>query len=187
VGIVAIVDGFRWAFGHAEAKLANDQPRRWTHVQGVAQKAASLGELVSDDAEMLRSAAILHDIGYASDLVVTGFHPLDGANHLLGQGVERRVVDLVAHHSAAVVEAGLRGLEEEIGHFTDEGGAVRDALWYCDLTTSPDGCPVSASKRLSEIRERYGRDHVVTVFIDMAEDELMGAVRRTQRRLALMR
>ncbi len=30
----------------------------------------------------LVAAAYLHDIGYAPELAITGFHPLDGARHL---------------------------------------------------------------------------------------------------------
>lgn len=172
-----------WAYQVAEEKLASDLPRRWAHAQGVAGRAVSLAPTVGDDAELLQAAAILHDVGYAPGLAVTGFHPLDGANYLNGSGAPWRLVDLVAHHSGAVIEARLRGLETEIEGFGDEHGAVRDALWYCDLTTGPDGSSVSFSQRISEIETRYGPDHVVSRFLHEAFSELQGAVARTEERV----
>lgn len=59
---------------------------------------------------MLQTAAILHDIGYSPDIVRSGFHALDGAVFLRARGVDEEVVSLVAHHSCAHLEAGLRGL-----------------------------------------------------------------------------
>jgi hypothetical protein len=44
------------------------------------------------------------------------------------------------------------GIGDLVAVFPDEGGALRDALWYCDLTTSPDGQPVSAPDRIAEIK-----------------------------------
>ena len=37
-------------------------------------------------AEVLTQAAVLHDVGYAPDVAITGFHPLDGARHLSRSG-----------------------------------------------------------------------------------------------------
>jgi hypothetical protein len=42
--------------------------------------------------EVLVAAAWVHDIGYAPELLATGFHPLDGARYLTGLGVPERVV-----------------------------------------------------------------------------------------------
>ena len=43
---------------------------------------------------------------------------------------------------------------------------------------------VSVSDRLAEIQQRYGQDHVVTQFVDVARTELLGAVERTEALLA---
>ena len=128
-------------------------------------------------------AAWLHDIGYASAMAMTGFHPLDGARFLGATGVSKRLVSLVAHHSCAGLEAELRGLAAELAEFDDEHGAVRDALWYCDITTSPDGEPVAATERIAEIKQRYGPDHLVTRFITLATPDLLAAVGRTEQLL----
>ncbi|MCA1228640.1 HD domain-containing protein [Saccharopolyspora sp. 6M] len=152
-------------------------------MQGVASRARSLRAVVGDDAALLEAAAVLHDVGYAPDIAHTEFHPLDGANFLSNIGAGRRLVHLVAHHSYAELEAGLRGLSDELAEYTDEQGTVRDALWYCDLTTTPDGRETTARNRIAEIKKRYGRGHLVTDFITAAEPVLLGAVDRTAERL----
>ena len=60
----------------------------------------------------LVSAAWLHDVGYASPLVETGFHPIDGARHLRRLAADECLVNLVALHSCASVEASLRALDD---------------------------------------------------------------------------
>jgi putative nucleotidyltransferase with HDIG domain len=164
--------------------LAESLPRRWRHVRGVARKAKRVAVTLPLDQEVLVTAAWLHDIGYAPGAVDTGFHPLDGARYLAGLGVPERVVNLVARHSYAILEAQLRGIGDVVACFPDECGVLRDALWYCDLTTSPDGEPVSAQERVAEIKERYGPSHIVTQFITDGAPELLSAVRRTELRLA---
>jgi hypothetical protein len=78
------------------------------------------------------------------------------------------------------LEAELRGLADEMTRFHDEQGPVRDALWYCDQTTSPFGEPVSHRDRIAEIQGRYGPGHLVTRFITDAAPELRAAVGRTE-------
>jgi hypothetical protein len=83
---------------------------------------------VHDDA--LVPAAWLHDIGYAPDLVASGFHPLDGARYLRSEGFGDRVAGLVAHHSYAAVEADLRGLGAVLHEeFPREESLTADVLW----------------------------------------------------------
>lgn len=175
-----------WAFEIAADKFSERLPQRWLHVQGVARQARSLADLAGHDADLLEAAAYLHDVGYAPDLAVTGFHPVDGANFLSSLEAPERLVHLVAHHSYAALEAELRGLTEELAPFVDERGVIRDALWYCDQTTGPAGEEVSATARHAEIKQRYGPDHLVTEFIERGADELLGAVDRTERRLGVV-
>jgi hypothetical protein len=173
-----------WAIGVARSQLEDPLPQRWAHVQGIARQARSLRVISGKHAEMLEATAILHDVGYAPEIAVTGFHPLDGAVYLAGLGAPERLVHLVAHHSCASLEAKLRGLADKLSIYHDEQGPVRDALWYCDQTTSPVGGSVSHQERIAEIRHRYGPDHIVTRFITEAGPELSAAVQRTERRLA---
>lgn len=173
--------------GHGIAKrlLSGELPRRWVHVRAVAAKAVRIAGIFDpDDQAVLVGAAWLHDIGYASPLVQTGFHPLDGARWLRAQGFEVRVTALVAHHSCALIEADERGLGDQLAaEFAHEASAVSDALWFVDMTTGPDGQDSEVTDRLNEIRDRYGPGAVVTRFIDRAEPSLVVAVRRTEERL----
>ncbi|MDU0295223.1 HD domain-containing protein [Saccharothrix longispora] len=131
----------------------------------------------------MRAAAILHDIGYAPNIVSTGFHSLDGALYLRRRGFPNRLCALVAHHSCAYKESELRGLSKELEPWSDERTVVRDALWWADMTTRPDGEPTNVDGRIAEIVKRYGPTDIVSCFIQQAKWELVAAVERTEERL----
>lgn len=183
MAIGSLVVNVQQARSLAHKHLATDLPKRWRHVQGVARRASEIAPSIGDPDDVLVCAAWLHDIGYAPSVVSSGFHPLDGAQFLRATGISLRVASLVAHHSSAVLEADLRGLAVQLAEFDDERGAIRDALWYCDITTSPDGEPVSATDRIEEIKRRYGSEHLVTRFITLATPGLSAAVSRTEQLL----
>ncbi|QWF82129.1 hypothetical protein HUW46_05566 [Amycolatopsis sp. CA-230715] len=136
-----------------------------------------------DEAELLVGAALLHDIGYSPELIDTGFHPIDGARYLRETGAPTRLVNLVAHHSCAYREAELRGLTGELAAFPAEVTPIRDALWWADMTTTPDGEMTTVDQRISEVQARYGPADLVTAFIRQAQGELVGAVERTEQHL----
>lgn len=172
----------------AERQLAVELPRRWAHVQGVAARAVDVaGAADESDRDLLVAAAYLHDIGYAPELAGTGFHPLDGARFLRDQGAPDRLARLVAHHTCSRLEAELRGLADELNaEFPCENSATADALWYCDLTTGPDGERLSVPDRLAEIETRYGPDDLVTEFIGKARPELLAVAARVEARLSAL-
>ncbi|MBT2443185.1 HD domain-containing protein [Streptomyces sp. ISL-36] len=176
-----------WATRVAEAELRAVLPRRWAHTQGVAVRATDLGGILGQDANLLTAAALLHDVGYAPRLAVTGFHPLDGARFLRDEhGADQRLVRLVANHSFALLEAEERGLREELAAEFPllEEPLLVDTLVYCDMTTTPDGGRTTAEERVAEIRGRYGDDSVVGRFIRRAEPEIFAAVGRVEAALA---
>lgn len=174
----------RWARAWAQARLAEPLPGRWSHVQGVAARAKVLTALFGpSDGALLVASALLHDVGYAPDLALTGFHPLDGALYLQAQRAPQRLCALVAHHSCAYREAELRGLSAELTEWEDEETPLRDALWWADMTTTPNGEPTNVHDRIDEIQKRYGPEDVVTFFIRQAKPELVAAVERTEERL----
>jgi hypothetical protein len=177
---------FAWAYEVAEFKLADVLPQRWSHVQGAAKRARELRPISGSNADLLEAAAVLHDVGYAPDIAHTGFHPLDGARFLIEINAPLRLVNLVAQHSYAALEAELRGLADELAGFEDERGSIRDALWYCDLTTAPNGDQVSAHDRIHEIEQRHGPRNLITTFITAATPELLATVGRTERRAAVV-
>jgi hypothetical protein len=136
--------------------------------------------------EDLVAAAWLHDIGYAPELVETGFHPLDGARYLRRSGIDGQVVSLVAYHSCAQIEADVRGLGAELAsEFSPADSLMTDALLYCDMTTGPDGDFVRPAERLVEIRGRYGPDHEVTRFVERAASEILTTAGRVEELLAV--
>ena len=140
-------------------------------------------ELDREDGEALVASSYLHDVGYADDLIESGFHPLDGARHLLALDHER-LAGLVAHHTGARHEAELRGLQDELADFRDEQTIVSAALAYSDLTTGPDGEAVSPEHRLRDVEFRYGEDSLVAAGLVAAWPELMQAVAAVEDLLA---
>lgn len=170
----------------AQRLLAESLPRRWAHTQGVAAKARASAAAVGPDAALLEAAAWLHDIGYSPDLVVTGFHPLDGARYLRDMvGADQRLCRLVANHSCAVIEARHRGLANQLTtEFPTDDSIVAQALTYCDMTTSPDGQPVDATSRLQEIINRYGDGHLVTMSMQEAHPLVRRSVETVESLLA---
>ncbi|MFD8249778.1 HD domain-containing protein [Nocardia sp. NPDC059691] len=167
-----------WAEQLARRYLAS-LPRRLAHVEGVARQ-ASCAAAVVDDPSLLVAAAWLHDVGYAPALKRIGFHPVDGAEFLRERGFGDRLCGLVANHSCACVEARRRGMS--IG-WPDEETALRDALWWADMTTTPTGEVTGVRERISEVEERYGPDHVVSQSVTEAAPHLIGAADRTETRL----
>jgi hypothetical protein len=143
--------------------------------------------VLDDGADVLGAAAILHDIGYAPRLAITGFHPLDGARFLRDRHlVDDQLVRLVANHSFALLEAEERGLCAALATEFPLPADPRlvDALVYCDMTTTPDGARTCASDRVAEIVGRYGADSVVGRFIRRASPEIFAADKRVRAMLA---
>lgn len=167
-------------------ELLEALPQRWRHTQGVARAARSLAPLAGNNADLLETAAWLHDIGYSPALAQSGFHPLDGARHLSLMAAPMSLVTLVANHSNASVEAELRGLQDDLAEFiiSDENVAtLHPLLTYADMTTSPSGEQVCIVERLDEIYRRYPADHIVHRSIARAEQELLALTRSVDLRL----
>jgi hypothetical protein len=171
-----------WAWLTARRLLADELPRRWVHSWGVARRAQQIAPAFPpDERDVLVASAWLHDIGYA--VAVTGLHQVDGARFLAARGVPFRVCALVAHHAGAAAVADLVGLADALAVFDDERSQVRDALWYCDMTTGPDGQLMSFDERMAELRRRRSADDPVVRALAVNEWERAAAVRRTEERL----
>ena len=175
-----------WAQQLARALLQEPLPRRWAHVQGVANRARSLAAVLGADAELLEAATWLHDVGDAPDLAVTGLHQLDGARYLRDtQHADAMLCRLVAHHSCAIIEASERGLADVLNsEFDPAPDVLTSVLTYCDMTTSPDGQPAPVERRLAEIQRRYGPGHLVSRSIRRATPMILRAVEQVHDRAA---
>jgi putative nucleotidyltransferase with HDIG domain len=172
-----------WSREAARELLAGTGSRP-AHVEAVARRAEQVALVVPDaDSTTLIAAAYLHDVGYAPALRATGLHPLDGARWLRDQGVDRRVCNLVAHHSGARFEAEERGLLDVLDEFDLESGPVMDGLVHADMTTGPDGIYVSFEERLVDILARYPADDPIHRAAVRARPELRASVERTLQRL----
>jgi len=169
------------------ARLVGTSSDRWDHVVGVAAAARAVVDVVpAEDTDLLVAAAWLHDIGYSPAIADTGFHPLDGARHLRSLGAPPRLCSLVAHHSAAVVEAKVRHMRAMLlAEFPLEESIVADALTFVDMTTSPTGQPVTVDERLAEILDRYPPTDPVHRAITESSEQLRAAVARVEARLGV--
>ena len=173
----------RWAAVAAEC-LLRPLDARWRHVLGVVAQAGRVAASLPDgERPWLVAAAYLHDVGYASELVQTGSHAVDGALWLRGWGRER-LARLVAHHSEARFEADIRCLGGAIAAFNREDSPTADALTYCDLTTGPTGVRVTVEQRIADIEARYPPGHFVRAALLLSLPSLLDAVRRTEARIA---
>jgi predicted hydrolase (HD superfamily) len=133
--------------------------------------------------DTLVAAAWLHDIGYAPDLVDTGFHPLDGARYLRREGWPDTISNLVAHHSGARFVARVRGLSDALAEFDFVEDATSDALTYADNTAGPDGVVMTVEQRLGEKALRHGPGSANALANPERDDYIRAAARRVEERL----
>jgi hypothetical protein len=136
---------------------------RLAHSISVAHQASIVAPMLAAPWNAaLVPAAWLHDVGYAPDLRLTDFHPLDGARWLRANGWQTEVCCLVAWHTRAETEAEMRMLLTEMGNeFPKPPYHARVALVWADLTSSPLGVPCTAAHRIDEILGRYPETSIV--------------------------
>lgn len=160
--------------------------QRLRHSAGVARRAAaaSAALLAPAEADLARAAAWVHDIGYASGLVDTGCHAIDGARHLRRLVAPNTLVGLVAYHSGAEHEAAQRQLGEELAEFPRPPEHLLDLLTYADMTVDIDGLTTTVGDRLEGIFDRYATDDPVHVSVDDARTDLVATVTLVETRLA---
>jgi hypothetical protein len=92
---------------------------------------------------------------------------------------------LVAWHSAARVEGGLRGLDQELAaEFEPPPELATNALTWADLTSSPSGERWTVARRLADIVRRYPAESVEHRAIADATPMLLHATGDIELRLA---
>jgi HD domain len=142
-------------------RLLAGQGSRLPHVLAAGCVAETLSELFNpQEHQLLVAAATLHDIGYSSAIAHTGFHPLDGAVHLVQLGYSMRLAALVAHHSHAHLMAAEQGVLDLADRFPREQSLLADALVYSDMHASPDGHIIDVEVRLADIGRRHRSAHL---------------------------
>lgn len=137
------------------AILLADDPARLRHVRTAAGVALIVSETVAPrQLDLLLSAVVLHDIGYAPAVRATGWHPVDGAQWLLSHGAPVEVAALVAHHSESGLLSAARPWLDRLAVFPAPDEVVADVVTYADQTTAPDGRRVSPIARIVDRRRR---------------------------------
>jgi putative nucleotidyltransferase with HDIG domain len=167
-----------WPAVLATELLQAELPDRLLHVFGTARQAGRLRGVDGIHLKTLEPAAMLHDVGYASDLVDTGFHAIDGARYLRAIGVDDEIVRVVAHHSCAAVEADLRGLSGALAAFERPPPLMAEAMIFCDMTCGPRGELLTAEERIADILVRHEGSLILRQFIDRARSELLASTAR---------
>jgi len=133
-------------------ELLQDDPPLLQHSVRTAQRAAELCRRIPASRDVV-AAAWLHDIGYSPSLRRTGFHPLDGALYLIGQGWPDRVVRLVAHHSCASLEAPFFGVGHHLRVIEAVSGRDADILISADLVSGPGDPAPPIEARIEAMRQ----------------------------------
>jgi hypothetical protein len=138
-------------------RLLDGLRTRLSHSAAVATQVGRVATLVEPGwRSSLEDAAWLHDIGYGSAVVVTGFHPLDGARWLREHDWPSETCRLVAWHTEPLEEARLRNLDAElVSEFHRPDRLAAAALTWADLTSSPRGDRWDPEQRLADILLRY--------------------------------
>ena len=138
-------------------RLLDGLGTRLSHSAAVAAQVDRVVALVDPGwRSCLEDAAWLHDIGYGSAVVVTEFHPLDGARWLREHDWPLETCRLVAWHTEPLEEARLRNLDAElVAEFDLPDRLAAAALTWADLTSSPRGERWDSEQRLADILMRY--------------------------------
>lgn len=153
-------------------------PNRFCHVRTVWRRAVMLRGLdvawldpaMSDRLEL---AALLHDVGKALDPDDTEPHGFVGARLLDSLGLHD-VSPLVAYHSGARIEAGLRGMSDR-DRWRDDEPDLLAVLTFLDRTTSAIGEVVTLALRRRDIATRHGEDSIQTWIFDATMPEVRHA------------
>lgn len=169
-----------------------DQPKRLAHVLGVVDRAEELKRWYPGEAGTLVTAAMVHDIGYATAVVRTGFHPLDGATWAAEAGYADAVVGSIFFHTGAPHEAEVYGGEVAEVYAAAPGPTPETAVltaWvtYCDLCTAPDGSRVTPEARIAEILDRFPASHPAHRAVTASRPSLLETARGVESHLARLR
>jgi hypothetical protein len=175
------------AAGELVARILEENPERLNHCAAVAGRARELAVTVAPPAvDPLVAAAWLHDIGYGSLALHSGFHPLDGALFLRGEGWSEAVCALVAHHSGSRFVARVLGLDDRLREFEFVEDPVSDVLTVADNSAGPNGTIMAVDERLREKLTRHGPHSPNARANPERDDYIRAADRRVARRLAML-
>ncbi len=146
--------------------LKSDLNERYKHTLAVSIEMRRCGKLLGFDQDLCEIVGLLHDIGYSNELRISGFHPLDGYNFLVG--IDPDIANMMLYHTSTKEEAEMLGLSLPPRIRT----STADLLSYVDSRIDHLGTNVGFNKRLSSIISRYGSEHRVSIACTKAWDRL---------------
>ncbi|MFD1721369.1 HD domain-containing protein [Amnibacterium endophyticum] len=166
-------------------ELLREDPQRMAHSAGVAHVVGRTATaLALPERDLLVAAAWLHDVGYASPAVRRRVHGVDDAVRAEAAGMPPLVVELVAHHSCAVLEARRAGVHDVLRRFAPPPAPLMDVLDHADAVVSKQGLPRTSTIRLWEAVHRHQDDRIRYEALLVALPARERAVRRVEARLA---
>lgn len=130
---------------------------RYKHTISVSLLMKDKASEIGLDPNIAQCIGMLHDIGYTDRIKTSGFHALDGYNHLLK--IDKTAAERIALHTSTPEEAALRNIA--IPKIKQDLYAV--LLSYADARVMGNGKVVSFDERLQDIINRYGEEHVVSI------------------------
>lgn len=146
---------------------------RLAHILGVKQTARDIEARRSFGGRLVTAAAY-HDIGYAEPLILTGYHPIDGALVARSDTLDTEIVDAVLHHSGARRLA-QRSRPDLMAHYGPVCRMMHTtlsrALTFCDTHSGPRGERFSLAERLAEIRIRHAANTDLLAALDESQPE----------------
>lgn len=162
----------------------SDSTNRRDHILAVADFAREVATAIHQkhpglavDIDEIERAALLHDIGYLpavkeylckyTELLPTGWHPVDGAYFLRSRG-EERLADLIEGHGNSLEVAKL----QHLATFTISTDLAAMIITFCDCQTDPTGKRVDYESRLEEIKLRKGASSVEVLAHEQAKPRI---------------
>lgn len=142
---------------------------RFAHIEGVVNLAQQIEDAWGKFNGRLEQAAIYHDIGYAKQWDITGFHPVDGAMAARSHGLDETIAQAILYHSGSWKEAQLM-CPDLRDYYASEclmmDTPLNRALCYCDMHTGPQGQSFSLDERLDDVRIRHAANKPLLGIID---------------------
>ena len=138
-----------------ETFLNSNLESRYRHTIAVSQLMKQKAITLNLNPQTAEIIGLLHDIGYAKEYAITGFHPLDGYNAIFESNPH--VANQILRHTSTPEEAALRGIE--LPNVTED--VYARLLSYADCRVNAKGFIVTFEGRLKDIVDRYGESSLI--------------------------
>ena len=142
---------------------------RYAHIESAVRLAEEIEKAYGKFDGKLKLAVLYHDIGYAKQWDVTGFHPVDGAIAARAHGLGEDIAQAILYHSGSWQEARLMYPDLD-SYYASECRMMETplarAVTYCDLHTSPLGQNLSLDERVEDFNRTHATNQPLVDIID---------------------